>query len=146
MPQTRQPRFGLERRRQGEHQHPAIDGYFSQARDAPGIERYERVEHPGGQNQAESGAEQSQHERFRQDQTQDPRAAGAERGANGDLASAPRGPRQQQVGQVHAGDTEKKPDGAEQNPQGAAQVVAGDPGARRERRETHPRVGARVFL
>ena len=127
-----------QRRRQGDGEHPAVDGYFSQARDTPGIERYECVEHPCGEDQAEPGAEQSQHERFRQDQAQDPHAAGAERGANGDFASAPRGPRQQQVGQVHAGDTEKKPDGAQQDPQGAAQVVAGDPGARREHREPHP--------
>ena len=86
---------------------------------APGMRRAgERDEEPGrpiGEEETRGAAQQREHERLGDDLPHQPGAAGAERGADGELAS-PRGrAAEHQVRQVGAGDEQDEADRAGQH-------------------------------
>ena len=90
-----------------------------QARDVPGTERDERVESPRGEGNARTGAGGVEHERLGDQLPHETGAAGAERGADGNLALARRRAGEEQVGHVGARDQQNEADGAEDEQQRA---------------------------
>ena len=72
------------------------------------------------ERQADDARDAGQHEALGEQLTDDPRTAGAERRPDGDLALTAFGAREQQVGDVGAGDEQQECDRAEQQPDGAA--------------------------
>ena len=88
-----------------------------------------RIEDPDPaqrQQQPEDAADHRQQNAFDQQLTDDPPAAGAERDADGNLARAPRRPREQQVGDVGAGNQQHEADRAHQRPEDQRNLRAGD--------------------
>jgi hypothetical protein len=77
---------------------------------------------PPGEQQADRGAAQRQQDAFRQQLAHDASAVGAQRGANGELTPSSRGARQQQIGDVGAGDDQHEPDRAHQQQQRGSNV------------------------
>ena len=71
-----------------------------------------------------SGARRREHEALGQELSRQPPLPGADRGAHGDLALAPFGPREQQVGDVGAGHEHQEPDGAEDEHERPARAAA----------------------
>ena len=99
-----------------------------------------------GQQQAERRARNRQEQRFGDEQPDDAPPARAERGSEGDLARAAGRLGQQQVRQVDARDEQQEPDGAEQHPERAARVVAGDGSLSGAMLPRHPVAGVRITL
>ena len=95
------------------------------ARDIDGAdgEQCAHTEVAGGE--AENSAGKRQKQAFGEQFAHDARAGGAESGADGEFAGAARGTRQQQVGDVGAGDQQDEADGADEQDRA--------PGARRRR-------------
>ncbi len=95
---------GRRRDAQGECQHPPIDAAFGKTRNVAWRERHQGVRAPLGEEQAGRAGHHSQHQAFGDQLAHDAAAAGAYRGANGDLPRTRSGPREQQIRYIRARD------------------------------------------
>ena len=105
---------------EGEEQHLPIDADFGDARDAAGIGGDQQAESAEGQQNAEDGAGEGEQDAFDDELLKEASQSGADGGAHGDFAAAGFGARQQEVGDVDAGNEEDEADRAEQHEHGAA--------------------------
>ncbi len=102
---------------QGEEQDILIDADFRGTRQAVGRRRQNQAGPPTGEQHTDRCGAQRQQDAFRQQLAHDPSAFGAQRGANGELALARRGARQQQIGDISAGDDQDESDRTDQQQQ-----------------------------
>ena len=111
---------GQQRDTGGEEENPEIDCGAGDARDArrvpPGHELHAQVR----QAEPGDGADAREDQALGQQLPQHAKTPGAERGTKGNLALARFGPRQQQVGDVGAGDEQQEADRTEEQPDRAA--------------------------
>ena len=99
----------------GVREHLRVDGDVGQARQRSRRKRSQQVHAPGGEHQSRGAAKQRDDQALGEQLAQQPRTAGAERGANRQLAVARRRARQQQVRDIRARDEQDERDGAEQD-------------------------------
>ena len=103
-----------QRHRERQQQHRPIDAERHPIRDRRRQHaRGEEVHDPGAQQGAQYPTQHGQDQALRQQLSHQPDARGAERLANRHLPLAPRSARQQQVGDVGAGDQQHEPNRAE---------------------------------
>ncbi len=100
---------------EGEGQNGAVDGDVLQPRNVAGIDGAHHVEGPLGDEEAGGAAHDGEQKAFGQQLADDAQAARAQRGADGDFLFAGGGAREQQVGDVGAGDQQNQRDRAEQD-------------------------------
>ena len=115
--------------REGEH--PGIEAGISEARYLANLERLDDTETKVSNEQACNGAEPIKQKRLHDDKAHETRAACAESRADSDFAHARGAASKEKIGDVEASDEQKESDGTEENPEGAASGVAGDPSTRR---------------
>ena len=77
---------------------------FADARNIAGADGEQCADAKNSEEQTNDAARHRQHDAFSQQLTDDPSTAGAESGANRDLAFAPSGAGQEQIGDIGAGD------------------------------------------
>jgi hypothetical protein len=93
------------------------------ARNIPGIETPHDQDGRLGNAESCSAAEDREQGAFGEELAYQPLPSSAQGGADGDLLVASGGAREQQVGDVGAGDQQNQRDGAEQHQQGAADIA-----------------------
>ena len=119
MPGRRQPedQAGDQRHREREDQGRQIDRHLVETREIRRRQREERRHAPARDDgTAEAGGER-QHHALGEELADQAAASGADRRAHDDLAAARRGARQQQIGDVGAGDEQHEAHRAEQHEQ-----------------------------
>ena len=104
-----------DRQRAGEDQHPRVDPRVVDARQRRGREPDQGGAAETGQGDAERAAGRGEHEALDQELTDQPPAARAEGRPHGHLVPPAQRPREQQVGDVRAGDQEDEADRARQD-------------------------------
>ena len=90
--------------REREPEDPAVDTGIEHLRLLGREERRQRADRPERDQHSERATASGDDQAFRQELTDEMPAAGAERDPNGDFGSACRRPRQEQAGDVGAGD------------------------------------------
>ena len=105
-----------EPEREGEHRHVHAD--LGDARHVLAEEGDDEASTPRhGEDEPERAAREREHDRLGEELPDDARAARAERRAHRDLLAAPERPREDEVGDVGAGDQQHEADRAEQHEQ-----------------------------
>src|SRR5262249_1072697 len=102
---------------------PQVQTDFACARQDLRGHRHQYVDAPLRQQESERPAERRQQQAFSQKLPHKAEASRAERQANAYFTPSSRGPRQQQVRYVHAGDQQNEANGAEQRQQRRARVT-----------------------
>ena len=111
---------GHERDADGEQQHAPVDRRSGDAGNARRVPPGEEPHADPGERQAGGGADAGEHQALGQQLAHDPGRPRAERGAHRHLALARFRAREQQVGDVGAGDQQQEADRAEEQPDRAA--------------------------
>ena len=121
---------GGERDDRGERQHAPVDAdagpVDADARNVAGVDGQQRADADHADHQPEHAAHRRQHDALGQQLPHDAAAAGADRGADRDLALADGRAHQQQVGDVGARDQQDEGDRAQQHPQRRSDVADDD--------------------
>ena len=106
-----------ERDGEGGEEDARVQAHLGQARDAFRGERHEDLQRPRPERRAGHAAGHREDERLREELADRAPAAGAEGRAQRDLPLPRRGPGEEHVGDVRAGDREDEADGGEQDEQ-----------------------------
>ena len=101
---------GEERYGEGETEHAAVDVDRRIRRQPGGVQRDQRGERPDGDQRPQDPAAQRQKHALGEELADQAQAIGAERGPDRQFGAPARGARQQQVGEVGAGDQKNKKD------------------------------------
>ena len=112
-----------DREHDGEEQDARIDGDRAQARHVFRLQRLNPAHAGGRHHDAEQAADRREEDALGQELLQQPAAARAQRRADRELFLTSEGAREQQVGDVGAGDQQDEADGAEQHQQRTADVA-----------------------
>ena len=104
-------------------EHDRVERDLGRSRQALRIRRQQRAQAGEAERGAERAAGERQHDPFGQELPQQPPASGAERRADRELPLPRLGARQQQVGEIGAGDEQHEPDRALQHPQRRADAA-----------------------
>ena len=116
---------GGEGAREGVEEEAPVEGDLFGAREAL-AELVEELDRAAGEREAEDGADHGKEQNFAEQLRDDGAARGAEGEAERDFALAVGGTREQQRGDVDAGDEQQEGDGAVEEPEGAADVADDD--------------------
>ena len=106
-----------ERNTDGEKEHACVEMNFFGAREAAGPERDEGVNSDGGNSESEKAAADAEDGAFGEALADEASAAGAESDAHGEFAFTGDGAREEQAGDIDAGDEEDEADGGEEQPE-----------------------------
>jgi hypothetical protein len=104
---------GQERRGQREERDRAVEAHVLEARNVCRLRGDQGSSSPERDRESGRAAGEAEDERFGEELTEQPSAAGAERDPHREFGAARRRAREQQVGHVRAGDEEHEADGAE---------------------------------
>src|SRR5262245_40245196 len=132
---------GRERYPQCEAEHRRVDLHLRQVEQIGRGERYEQIGPPPRQRQSGQAAQPGEQQTLGQQLPDDATAIRAQRSAHGNFPPPPRGARQQQVGNVRAGDQEHHPDRAEQHEQRQTNLARE---LRAQRNQIHPPAGVEI--
>ena len=135
---------GHDRQAERERDHVAVDPHVVQPRNTGRLEPDQHVDAPDRQQQPETAADDAEDDAFGEELADEAAAGGAERAAHRHLAFARRRAREQQVGDVGAGDQQDEADGAEKHQHGLADV-ADHRLVERDRGEVEPLVAVRIL-
>ena len=113
---------GRDRQHQREQQHRRVDADFGHRQQVRRHHRVDRVHTPERREQSHGATDRRQHQTFDEQLTQQPSAAGADGGADGDLF-LPRGrAREQQVRDIRGRDQQHAADRAQQHDEPGLQL------------------------
>ncbi len=115
-----------QRDRQGEHQRRHIDRHFAESRQIRGRQRKQRRHSPARDDHAASSREQGKHHALSEHLPDQPHAAGADRRAHHQLASARRRAREQQVRDIGARNQQHERHRGEQHQQRLPRIADHD--------------------
>ena len=117
---------GQKRQSEGESEGHAVDSDLARPRQAGGDRGHREVGAPERQEHPPEAAGEGEGQSVGQHLAHQPPAAGAERGADGELALPGRGPGEQKVGDVGTGDQEDEGDRPQEHEEGGADTPGHD--------------------
>src|SRR5215472_4725085 len=114
-----------------EGKHPGIEPGVSKPRYAANFEILDDTDAEVGDEQSYRRGEAVQQKRLHHHEANQACAASAESGAHGDFAHARGSTSEEKIGNIQTSDEKKKRDSTEENPEGAARGITGNPRTRR---------------